>query len=491
MPLPQNLTPMLWPSGPLEISRRQKDDGFSSAARQTLERWHTPESLEILKDTPINCLVVSWAAGLPQDGEQQKTLSQLVDAARKRNMEVIGWVEDPADYSAAIREAESAGLSAVAIQDFEGKSDFPVIPWGERTSAPWNTTESILPITYNVWPGVVGGAGDDADAGPTGVPWIDSNGWYILLARARTKSRIWTMFDPPGEGAVLQARDYTMAICDSEAAGGRWVISLDDKLRSGLTGGNTASLQTWKEIANTAAFFDQHREWNSYSPLGVVGVISDFTGENYDMSGEILNLMARRDLLFRVIWKSQVMEMPFNGLKALIYADVEPPSSELRQKMLAFVKQNGLLVTGHQWGPEGTSTGADVHPRYDVRNYGKGRLAVAKEELYDPFQVAADAQILLSHSNDLMKLYNLGSSGCSQYTASPDGETELLQLMNYSSRRRGDLITVWTQRNYTKAQLWTIEQARPVPLRQMAAENGGIEFQLPSMPSYGALEFEV
>ena len=31
-------------------------------------------------------------------------------------------------------------------------------------------------------------------------------------------------------------------------------------------------------------------------------MISDFAGENYDFSGEILNLSARRDLLFRVLW---------------------------------------------------------------------------------------------------------------------------------------------------------------------------------------------
>ena len=83
---------------------------------------------------------------------------------------------------------------------FSGKSEFPVIPWGDRAHAPWDTTAPVLPVTDNVWPGVAAGRRDDPTAGPTGVPWLDSNGWYIQLARARDAVAVWVLFDPPGKG---------------------------------------------------------------------------------------------------------------------------------------------------------------------------------------------------------------------------------------------------------------------------------------------------
>src|SRR5208283_2786420 len=125
---------MRWVSGPLEIARRGKADGFSLQNKQTLERYHDPASLDILKNSPIDCLVLTWAAGLAEDALQQKSAGPLLAAARERNLAVVGWVENAADPQAAIAAARSAGLAALAIRDFKGQIDFPVIPWGDRAS---------------------------------------------------------------------------------------------------------------------------------------------------------------------------------------------------------------------------------------------------------------------------------------------------------------------------------------------------------------------
>ena len=486
----QNLIPMRWPSGPLEVSRRQKREGFTPQVQQVLTRWHDPAALDILKDTPVNCLLVSWAVGLPEDAQQQKTAGPLVAEASRRKLSVVGWVEGSADHNAAIAAARSAGLSAVAIQSFKGKPDPLVIPWADRANAPWGATAPVLPITDNVWPGVRGRQGGGTDAGPTALPWLDSNGWYIQLARARTKSEVWVMFDPPGGATVVPAQGYPMAICDAEAAGGRWVISLDDTLRARLLERDSTAQQTWKGIAATAAFFEKHREWRSYQPLGNIGVISDFSGGNLDLSGEILNLMSRKGALYRVIWKQTAMAQPFTGLKVLVYADSEQPSRDLRQKMLGFVESGGLLVTGPKWGSEGKSLGPDVHPRFDVRSLGKGRLALAKEELADPFQIAVDTQILLSHANDQVRLFGGGASGGYHFTGSADGKTALLQLLAYAGARGISQMTVWAYRSVRSARLWSLQAAEPALVEHVAAEYGGTDLRIPSMPAYGALQLE-
>jgi hypothetical protein len=283
-----------------------------------------------------------------------------------------------------------------------------------------------------------------------------------------------------------------MAIADSEVAGARWVISLADDLRAGLTEGNSTARQSWQQITAAAGFFEKHRDWRSYHPLGLVGVISDFEGDNFIMSGEILNLMARRDLLYRVFWKAQAVSQPFSGLKALVYADDARPAPDLRKKLLQFVQQGGLLVTTRRWGPEGKSTN-EAHPRFDVRSLGKGRLAISKEESMDPFVLAGDTQILLSHGNDLMKFFNSSSSGCTQYATSPDGRKALLQGISYASGRGGGGRKIlWVRQRYSSARLWLIDTAQPISIEQKPAEaySGG-EYYLPAeAQSYIAVEFE-
>jgi hypothetical protein len=311
-----NLVPLRWTSGPLEIARREKSEGFSSQSRQTLERWHDPAMLEFLKDSAIDCIVISWAAGLAADAEQQRTAAPLIEAARRRNLAVVGWVDGKADHNAAIAAAKAAGLTAVAIHGLQGSTDFPVIAWSEREDVHWDSHAPAVAIGGNVWPGVsLASGGADASAGPTSMPWLDSNGWYIQMACARLKTPLWVILDPPGGPAVLSPQSYVKAICDSEAAGARWIISLDDKLRSDLAAGNATA---WKGIAAAAGFFKDHAGWKSYRSLGLVGVISDFGGDDFSLTGEILNLIARRDLLFWVIWRSQALAettaQPFSGL---------------------------------------------------------------------------------------------------------------------------------------------------------------------------------
>ena len=480
---------MRWPSGPLEIAKRQKTEGFTPQARQTLEYWHTPPALDILQGTPVDCLVVSWAAGLAEDAEQQRTIRPLVDAARQRNLAVLGWVDGQSDGKAAIAAAQAAGLTAVAVQGFSGKSEFPVIPWGDRAHAPWDTTAPVLPVTDNVWPGVQGRS-NTVTAAPTALPWLDSNGWYIRLAKARTQAQVWVLFDPPGKGAVVPARSYPLAVCDAETAGGRWVISLDDTLRAGLAEKNATAGATLKSISDAVSFFDKHREWKSYRSLGVVGVISDFAGENYDFSGEILNLSSRRDLLVRVLWNLGRGVPDLAGLKAAVWADSAQPAPQVRASLLNFVQQGGLLVTGPKWGTQGTP-GTSVHPRFDVRTLGKGRIASAKEALGDPWSFVADVQVLLSRANDVAKLFNATASGGFHYTASPDGKRALLQLLSYSAGRTTSNATAWTRHKYRSAQLMTIDGARPTPVEIAACEDGGTEYHLPPVPSYTALDLEV
>ena len=206
------------------------------------------------------------------------------------------------------------------------------------------------------------------------------------------------------------------------------------------------------------------------------------------------HLMARRDLLFRVIWKSQAAAQPFTGLKALLYADTGAPDAALRRKIMEFVEQGGLLVTGPGWGAQGKPAPPDFPTQFDVRAVGKGRLAVAREALVDPYQVAVDTQFLLSHRLDLVKIYNAPSSGCTRFTAPAGVRKALLQCVSYADGGRGGggLRTIWIREKFAKARLWSIGND-PVSLNSEPSEEySGVEYQLPANAPrpYLALEFE-
>jgi hypothetical protein len=123
---------------------------------------------------------------------------------------------------------------------------------------------------------------------------------------------------------------------------------------------------------------------------------------------------------------------------------------------------------------------------------GKGRLAVARNALDDPYQVAVETQLLLSHRNDLVKIYNSPSSGCTRYTASPDGKTALLQCLSYADGRRAGLRTIWVRDRHRSTRLWTIEAPAVTLDAHTSDEYAGVEYHLPAnaAQAYLALEFE-
>ena len=92
MNLDPKWVPMKWPCGPLEWARRSKGKKPDAGLKETLDAWAQPAALEILKGTPVNCLVVEWADGAPEDAAQQEALKPLVEAGRAKGISFVGTV---------------------------------------------------------------------------------------------------------------------------------------------------------------------------------------------------------------------------------------------------------------------------------------------------------------------------------------------------------------------------------------------------------------
>jgi hypothetical protein len=301
------------------------------------------------------------------------------------------------------------------------------------------------------------------------------------LTRAQQAGATVWVEAPPKDRRLFPPASYELAVADVAAHGGRWILSLDPALAAQVT----ADTPAWKRMRAAAAYFAARPAWADYTAAAVLGVVSDYKGANEFMGQELLNLLARAGMNYRIVAKDKP---DFGGLRALLYADKEPPAPALRKQAMAFVEAGGLLIAAPVWGAPGGKAEPGVHPRFAVASVGKGRVAMALAEPDDPWLLANDATLLVSHRYDLVRCFNSGSFA-SYYTQSPGGQKALVHLLFYSDRGPGEA-SVRVAGRFRSVRISTIEQPDPKPV---SAEFGKdwVEVHLPPVPPYVALELSV
>ncbi|MGD1085761.1 MAG: hypothetical protein ABSA47_13570 [Verrucomicrobiota bacterium] len=489
--------PMRWAAGPLDIARRQKEKDFTPAIADVLRKWLDLSLLAPLRGAPVNCLVVSWASGLPADAEQQQALKPLLDAGRQAGLDFVGLIEGPADKTAAIAAARSAGLSAVAMETLPpANAGIPVIAWAKSGQALWGAPSPVLGMSDGLWPGVP--QEKTPTGGPTNLPWVDSNGALLAMTHALAPDKtVWVVVDPPRQ-AKLTAENYILTVADTEAYGGHWVISLDDQMRAGLAANSAQAMADWKKITDALTFFEQDKASGAYERMGRLAILSNFSPPDREFGEDALNMLPRLREPFRVIARTQAMAASFDGLEGILYVDQEPPDAKLRQKLTAFANAGGTLFVPSKWpNPEGSPiqlSSAEAYLLFSLRRLGKGRLAVAREDKPDSYFTCMDVQNILSHRGDPARLYN-GASMNYFFQTSAQGRQGVIHVLNYSRRPGSDNALIYLKTPWRSARYVSMEIPSPVAL-QWAAQNspyeigGAAELSLPRISVYGAVQME-
>lgn len=489
------LYPMRWPCGPLEVAlRRRQIPTLHDEVKVGLLKWIQPEALELLRGTPINCLIVPWAAGVTEDENQQKQLQPLLVRAKAQGVEVIGRVQSPADFKNAVAGGRAATLSAIAVSSFpETTPSLPVIEWAERQGINWSSSSTAVALSDSVWPGIRsngGRGGTVATAGPTGIPWLDSNAWLIQWARQRCESKgLWLAFEPAQDESTVDAASYQLALADSESSGARWIVSLDDRFRSALADHQAAALQQWKQITEAIAFFRSRSAWNELCPKAALGIVSeDGDGEAF-MQGEILNLLGRRQVPFRILGKVPWKAEETQNLVAVLCSEANPPNHTQRGSLLDFAKQGGLLIVPNTWEkPAGPILSHDLEDDYAIVRLGNGRMAWSREAWQDPYRVAEAVHLLMSRRNDLFRLGN-GASISVRCKGSADGRRMLIQMVSFDRRASRVPVSLWVRPQFRTARLWKLGSNESMAL-SARPEQGGQEFSLPPFATYAAVELQ-
>jgi hypothetical protein len=402
-----------------------------------------------------------------------------------------GWVDPSA---LALLQGTSINYLLVergaALEPFVAVAQKKGIGVGEPDSPPAGVT-----ITKGEWPGVEVAKNGAVTAGPTAAPWIDSNGWVVRLAAALyPQSAIWV--DAAPKESRLSLKSYVMAFADAAARGGRWIISFDAQLAAAIAAREPGALETWNQVNRAADFFAAQKSWSDYVAEAVIGVSSDFSGPNEFLSHELLDLLDRTNEQYRIIPQAAISASSLRGLKAVICPDEGLPAPGLHKQILAFVEGGGLLIAGPQWDRilPGTPARKAEHPRYDLRVYGKGRVAVAKADLKDAYLLANDSVVLVSHQYDLLRFWNGGAVG-SFFTMAPDRRRALVQMLFYVDRGNlqrggmGDEITVSVAGRYRSARIRTLEQPSPHEV-QMEPLKDAVELHFPAVSPYAAIELD-
>ena len=494
MSMNPNWIPMKWTGGPLEVQRRAKAQTFTPEVKGMLTARMDPAALELVRRTPVNCLVVEWAAGEPADRDQQSALVPLIEAGRRIGISFVGRVKRTADLRAAVAAGLQAGLSGVLVEGPSAQvEDFPVILQCSRSNIPWDSHVPILSVTDNRWPGLEIHETEetpDAVTGPTGVPWVNSNGWFSLLARQLAAGKaLWLDMDPPPQIEHWRAAGYSAAVADSYAYGSRWMISLDEKLSIGALRRQPEAIRIWERVVAIISFFKEHADWAGFQPQGSLTVVSRFRGEEEALGGEVLNLLSRQLVQYRVIETSRLAPTSLEGLETILWVDEEPPTSETRSELLDFVTRGGLLISASFWGPPDCEPlVADYSDHYKICGLGKGKIAASKDGFRDPYQVAVDTHLLMSRRSDWVRLFNAGTA-ISYFSADPNSRKELVQIIDYRTSGVSEFVTAWVRTSNRSALFWSLESKEPAPLQGVPAGTG-VEFHLPSLSTYSALEFE-
>ncbi len=412
--------------------------------------WTDPASLQFLAGSPINCLLFDDLGGA----------SPIAAQARGAGLTVLEW----------------SALSPAPLAEVR-----------------WDSQSPQTVIVGLPWPRIKlssrGGA-NEVEAGPTGAPWIDSNSWVARLAAVRAPGKpVWLGFETAKDDPLPGADSYSIAIADSAAAGAHWTVNLDEELRKGVPAGNASAAKTWRSIVAALTFFEKHRDWAAWEPWGSIGILSTFAGKDEFLAQEVLNLASRRNLLYRVLDRSNPASQKLEGLPGVLYVDSDPPSSGLKAQLDSFARAGGLVIVPRSLASlfsGGTSLRCPVRG-YDLRSFGKGSIAIATQEWDDPYFLAADVHSLVKRRNDPVRLFNAGSLW-EHYSVTSDRRRELLQLVSFTSSPNAS-VSLALVRPRRSVAMHVIGSGDPTMLAPVMAE-GRLELHLPAFSYYAALEFQ-
>ena len=326
-------------------------------------------------------------------------------------------------------------------------------------------------------------------SGPTANPWIDSNGWLLRLAKVRSpKKTVWLMFEPPAAPRMFCCSNITCAPSPTPAPGAAggwslWTPTCEAAWRAAMP-------RRWhpgRRSPRPSEFFEQRRAWSALEPLGVVGVISDFAGPNETTSQEILNLMGRRSLAYRILETSAAATALAGRFPRLGLCGCGRARAAVAPQAAGLCGTGRTAHGGRRMEPADGQAHRHGSPASGCSPAGQGPARRLQGQRPGPLHDRARR----SHAArpDVRRgafFQPLGVSFALRRLARPDAGGGADRQLRHPFRR-----TTWPPRGFPGNTLrrasgvWAPRAPSPI---EMVPENGGTSLLLPPVPVYAGIE---
>jgi predicted kinase len=485
-PAPEQCVPIRWTGGPLELEWRAhtKTLPADNSVRDALTRWYEPATIGLLEDSPVNCLLVTWSAatGSAVEAEQRRLVKAYTEVAHKHGLAVLGLVYAAGDASKIVADAIKASLDGLVLDgDFAWEfrvalrkaAGSVLVIEITKDAAAWRwKSEPIVAVA-----GVAPSGHNLSEMGirgtPSSQPWIESNIWLVRSFATPSSRLVWISSQLESPSPI----DYERAAADAFAAGGRWIISLDDALRTKLRAHDASAREIWSRLSTCLKYADSHTAWHALASYGNVGIVLDSASAQPDRVDEYLKLATRRQVPYQLISRSEL-----NGtvmkFRAIVATELDPPSATERKLLQDFAENGGIVFAAPSWG-----NAPQKEPFVELPT-GKGSVIVYKDP--DPDALARDLKEMLSDDDLGVVPFNVPSV-ISFVSGGAPGQPLLVQLVNYFDHPV-EAITIRVSGKFKSARMETLEgTAVDLPLRY---EERRTEVTIPKLLLWGTVSMQ-
>ncbi len=365
-------------------------------------RWFSgdPATLELVKSTPVNCLLLEKANWSPV----------FAKAAAELGIATLG-IGTVADAEALKR----AGITGLAVEGtLPTRVNLPVVEFVNRAEMKFGSRALVLATEQGVWPGIRSSQ-DAVIAAPTGAPWIDTNTGFLRYARVSTQSALWIANRVPAKTHPLTTA-YLAAIADAGMTGARWVLDFDDELVNGLEKRDKSALREWAQIVQHVKFYEDHKEWRQFSIRSTLSMVED-PRSGALVSGGLVDMMATKHTPVRPVPETSLDRAAL--VHSTMVVNVDPELLDANQKLVlkSFAQAGGTLFTGP--------------PGWRFPALQKDQITLDKQDLEKLNGIWTELKEVTGRTNLGARLFNVGSM-LSNLLESPDGNEVVLHLVNYS-----------------------------------------------------------
>ena len=180
--------------------------------------------------------------------------------------------------------------------------------------------------------------------------------------------------------------------------------------------------------------------------------------------GEILNLLARRQVPFRILGKGPWKAEETQNLVAILCSEAWCSRRHSARVAVEICRARRTADCSEHLGETNRRIlSHDLEDDYVLVRCGSGRLAWSREAWQDPYRVAESIHLLMSRRNDLFRLGN-GASMSVRCTGSSDGRMMLIQLVSFDRRAGRVPVSLWVKPKFRAARLWKLGSNEPMPL---------------------------